>query len=30
MICAKNGHIWHRKQMVKGEIPRSGIDTDAR
>ncbi len=30
MIRAKNGHVWHRKQMIKGVIPRSGIDTDAR
>jgi len=30
MIRAKNGHIWHRKQMIQGTIPRSGIDTDAR
>jgi IS5 family transposase len=30
MIRAKNGHVWHRKQMVSGKIPRSGIDTDAR
>ncbi|MGI0061450.1 MAG: transposase [Nitrosotalea sp.] len=30
MMRAKNGHVWHRKQMIKGAIPRSGIDTDAR
>lgn len=30
MIRAKNGHVWHRKQMTSGKIPRSGIDTDAR
>ncbi|MDH2906581.1 MAG: transposase [Candidatus Nitrosotalea sp.] len=30
MIRAKNGHVWHRKQMVSGKVPRSGIDTDAR
>lgn len=30
MIRAKNGHVWHRKQMVSGYLPRSGIDTDAR
>jgi len=29
-IRAKNGHIWHRKQMIQGTIPRGGIDTDAR
>ncbi len=30
MIRAKNGHIWHRKQMISGHVPRPGIDTDAR
>jgi hypothetical protein len=25
MIRARNGRIWHRKQMVKGEIPRSAL-----
>jgi hypothetical protein len=30
MIRARNGHIWHKKQMIKNMIPRSGIDTDAR
>jgi IS5 family transposase len=30
MIRARNGHVWHRKQMIQGTIPRSGIDTDAR
>jgi hypothetical protein len=30
MIRAKNGHVWHRKQMASGYVPRSGIDTDAR
>lgn len=30
MIRAKNGHVWHKKQMVSGYLPRSGIDTDAR
>lgn len=30
LIHAKNGHIWHRRQMVQGKIPRPGIDTDAR
>ena len=30
MIRAKNGHVWHRKQMISGKVPRSGIDTDAR
>ena len=29
-IRAKNGHVWHRKQMIIGKVPRSGIDTDAR
>lgn len=28
-IRARNGHIWHRKQMVEGRVPRSGIDIDA-
>jgi len=30
MIRAKNGHVWHRKQMISRKVPRSGIDTDAR
>jgi hypothetical protein len=30
MIGAKNGHIWHKKQMMQGIISRPGIDTDAR
>jgi hypothetical protein len=30
MIRAKNGRVWHRKQMASGNIPRSGIDIDAR
>ncbi len=30
MIRARNGHVWHRKQMRSGKVPRSGIDTDAR
>jgi hypothetical protein len=30
MIRAKNGRVWHRKQMASGNIPGSGIDTDAR
>jgi hypothetical protein len=30
IIRAKNGHSWHRKQMIQGTIPRSGIDIDAR
>ena len=30
LIRAKNGHVWHRKQMVSGQVPISGIDTDAR
>ncbi|MDE1765563.1 MAG: transposase [Thaumarchaeota archaeon] len=28
-IRARNGHIWHRKQMIQGTVPRPGIDTDA-
>jgi hypothetical protein len=30
MIRARNGHIWHKKDMASGRIPRSSIDTDAR
>jgi hypothetical protein len=30
MVRAKNGHIWHRKHMISGTVPRHGIDTDAR
>lgn len=30
MIRAKNGRVWHQKQMVSGKIPRSGIDIDAK
>ncbi len=30
MIRAENGRVWHRKQMVSGYLPRSGIDTDAK
>ncbi|MGI0065790.1 MAG: transposase, partial [Nitrosotalea sp.] len=30
MMRAKNSHIWHRKQMASGIVPRPGIDTDAR
>jgi len=30
MICARNGHVWHRKQIVSGKVPGSGIDTDVR
>ncbi|WP_157926845.1 transposase [Candidatus Nitrosotalea okcheonensis] len=30
MIRAKNGHVWHRKHMISGHLPRSGIDTDAK
>ncbi len=29
LIKAK-GHVWHKSSMEKGEVPRSGIDTDAR
>jgi hypothetical protein len=28
-IVAK-GHLWHKSSMIKGVVPRSGIDTDAR
>ena len=24
------GRLWHKSSMIKGEVPRSGIDTDAR
>lgn len=30
MIHAKNGRVWHKKQMISGNLPRSGIDTDAK
>ncbi|MHB8602516.1 MAG: transposase [Nitrosotalea sp.] len=30
MIRAKNGHVWHKKQMMSGHVPRPGIDTDAK
>jgi hypothetical protein len=23
------GHLWHKSSMIKGLVPRSGIDTDA-
>jgi hypothetical protein len=23
------GHVWHKSSMIKGIVPRSGIDTDA-
>jgi hypothetical protein len=29
MTGAKNGHVRHKRQMATGDIPRSGIDTDA-
>ena len=29
LIRAK-GHLWHKSSMIKGVVPRSGIDTDAR
>jgi Transposase DDE domain len=29
MLRAK-GHLWHKSSMIKGVVPRSGIDTDAR
>lgn len=30
MMRAKNGRVWHRKQMVSGHVPRPGIDADAK
>jgi hypothetical protein len=29
-LLKAKGHLWHKSSMVKGIIPRSGIDTDAR
>src|SRR5689334_12529829 len=29
-ILKAKGHIWHKSSMIKGIIPHSGIDTDAR
>jgi hypothetical protein len=29
LLRAKD-HLWHKSSMIKGAVPRSGIDTDAR
>ena len=29
-LLKAKGHVWHRSNMKKNEVPRSGIDTDAR
>lgn len=29
-LLKARGHVWHRSSMKKNEVPRSGIDTDAR
>jgi hypothetical protein len=29
-LLKAKGHLWHKSSMIKGVIPRSGIDTDAR
>jgi len=29
-LLKAKGHIWHKSSMIKGIIPHSGIDTDAR
>ena len=29
-LLRAKGHLWHKSSMIKGIIPRSGIDTDAR
>jgi hypothetical protein len=29
-LLKAKGHVWHRSSMKKKEVPRSGIDTDAR
>ncbi len=29
-LLKAKGHVWHRSSMEKNEVPRSGIDTDAR
>ncbi|MFZ0512994.1 MAG: hypothetical protein WAM14_15405, partial [Candidatus Nitrosopolaris sp.] len=28
-LLRTKGHLWHKSSMIKGEVPRSGIDTDA-
>ncbi len=29
-LLKAKGHVWHKSSMKKNEVPRSGIDTDAR
>jgi hypothetical protein len=29
-LLKAKGHVWHKSSMIKGVIPRSGIDIDAR
>ncbi len=29
-LLRAKGHLWHKSSMIKGVLPRSGIDTDAR
>jgi DDE family transposase len=29
-LLKSKGHLWHKSSMIKGVVPRSGIDTDAR
>ena len=29
-LLRTKGHLWHKSSMIKGEVPPSGIDTDAR
>jgi hypothetical protein len=29
-LLKAKGHVWHKSSMIKGVVPRSGIDTDAR
>ena len=29
-LLRAKGHLWHKSSMIKGVLPRSGIDTGAR
>ena len=29
-LLRAKGHLWHKSSIIKGVLPRSGIDTDAR
>ena len=29
-LLRAKGHLWHKSSMIKGVVPRSGIDIDAR